>query len=380
MAWPITSKLAAIGALAAAIGVCAANAQSSTGQITVLYDAFGNTATMTKDWGFAALVEYGGKRILFDTGNNAEIFAHNVEAKGIDLKQLDFAVVSHRHGDHTSGLNHLLKVNPKVKSYAPQENFGVFGAALPGTFYRRDDSLPTDMRYFGGKPPDTLRFGTPWPEADFTWIPKTTEVAPGFYLILLNGTWGVDLEVKEISLAIDTPDGIVLIVGCSHPTIEKIVEAAKNTINKPIHLVLGGTHLLPAKDDQITSIALSLRNVWGVRYIAPVHCTGEPAFAILKETFGERYVYAGFGTTVLLGPKVTTKAEAGQPNKDAMDGEDFRSYREAMAAVRCGHSSGKTDVWCEHTNHLLALNALAILRSLARNVAHWPVASFRTHA
>ena len=73
-----------------------------------------------------------------------------------------------------------------------------------------------------------------------SWITKTTEVAPGFHFILLNGTWGVDLEVKEISLAIDTPDGIVLVVGCSHPTIEKIVEAAKNTINKPIHLVLGG--------------------------------------------------------------------------------------------------------------------------------------------
>jgi 7,8-dihydropterin-6-yl-methyl-4-(beta-D-ribofuranosyl)aminobenzene 5'-phosphate synthase len=330
MAWPIILKLTAISALTAVIGVSAASAQSSAGQITVLYDAFGNTTSMTKDWGFAALVEFGGKRILFDTGNNAEIFAQNVQAKGVDLKQLDFAVVSHRHGDHTSGLNHLLKVNPKVKIYAPQENFGVFGAASPGTFYRRNNSLPTDMRYFDGKPPDTLRFGTPWPEADFAWITKTTEVAPGFYLILLNGTWGVDLEVKEISLAIDTPDGIVLIVGCSHPTVEKIVEAAKNAINKPIHLVLGGTHLLPAKDDQITSIALSLRDTWDVRYIAPVHCTGEPAFAILKETFGERYIYAGLGTTVLLGPKVTTKAEAGQPNKDAMGEEDFRSYREVM--------------------------------------------------
>ena len=276
------------------------------------------------------LIEYGGKRILFDTGNNAEIFAHNVEAKGVDLRQLDFAIVSHRHGDHTSGLNHLLKVNPAVKIYAPQENFGVFGATLPSTFYRRNDTLPDDMRYFDGKPPDTLRFGTPWPEGNFTWIAKTTEVAPGFHLILLNGTWGVDLEVKEISLAIDTPDGIVLIVGCSHPTIEKIVEAAKNVINKPIHLVLGGTHLLPAKDDQITSTALSLRDAWHVRYIAPVHCTGEPAFAILKETFGDHYVYAGLGTTVLLGPKVTVKAEAGQPNKEAMDEEDLRSYREAM--------------------------------------------------
>jgi 7,8-dihydropterin-6-yl-methyl-4-(beta-D-ribofuranosyl)aminobenzene 5'-phosphate synthase len=217
-----------------------------------------------------------------------------------------------------------------VKIYAPQENFGVFGAALPSTFYKRNESLPADMRYFDGKPPDTLRFGSPWPEANFTWITKTTEVAPGFHLILLNGTWGADLEVKEISLAIDTPDGIVLIVGYSHPTIEKIVEAAKNTINKPIHLVLGGTHLLPAKDDQIRSIAVSLRDTWGVRYLAPVHCTGEPAFAILKETFSDHYVYAGLGTTVLLGPKVTVKAEAGQPNKDAMDEEDLRSYRDAM--------------------------------------------------
>ena len=330
MARQIVLKLTAITVLAAVLGAPTANAQSSTGQITVLYDAFGKTSTMTKDWGFAALIEYGGKRILFDTGNNAEIFAHNVEAKGVDLRQLDFAIVSHRHGDHTSGLNHLLKVNPAVKIYAPQENFGVFGAALPSSFYKRNESLPADMQYFDGKPPDTLRFGTPWPEANFTWIAKTTEVAPGFHLILLNGTWGVDLEVKEISLAIDTPDGIVLIVGCSHPTIEKIVEAAKNAINKPIHLVLGGTHLLPAKNDQIRSIAVSLRDNWGVRYLAPVHCTGEPAFAILKETFGDHYVYAGLGTTVLLGPKVMVKAEAGQPNKEAMDEEDLHSYHEAM--------------------------------------------------
>jgi 7,8-dihydropterin-6-yl-methyl-4-(beta-D-ribofuranosyl)aminobenzene 5'-phosphate synthase len=186
------------------------------------------------------------------------------------------------------------------------------------------------MRYFDGRAPETLRFGSPWPEGNFTWVTKTTEVAPGFHLIVLNGTWGVDLEVKEISLAIDTPDGIVLIVGCSHPTIEKIVEAAKTAINKPIHLVLGGTHLLPAKDDQISSIAVSLRDNWSVRYLAPTHCTGEPAFAILKEAFGDRYIYAGLGTTVLLGPKITVKAEAGQPNKNAMDEDDLRSYREAL--------------------------------------------------
>ena len=174
-------------------------------------------------------------------------------------------------------------------------------------------------------------------------------MAPGFHLILLNGTWGADLEVKEISLAIDTPDGTILIVGCSHPTIEKIVQAAKNVTGKPIHLVLGGTHLLPAKDDQITSIALSLRDAWSVHYIAPGHCTGEPAFAILKEIFGDHYIYAGLGTTVLLGQKVTVKAEAGQPNKEAMDGEDLRSYRDVLIGgplrALLGKDGDPTQAW-----------------------------------
>lgn len=286
---------------------------------------------MKKDWGFSAYVEYDGKKILFDTGNNAEIFAHNVKAKGIDLTKLDFAVVSHRHGDHTSGLNHLMKVNPGVKIYAPKENFGVFGAALPGTFYKQEPSLPPEMRYFDGNPPETLRFGAAWPEGNFTWIKQTTEIAPGFHLILLKGPWGVDLDVMEISLAIDTPDGIVLIVGCSHPTLEKIVEAAKQATNKPIHLIFGGTHLLPAKPDEIKRIATAMHETWHVDYIAPVHCTGEPAFKILKESFGDRYVYAGLGTTIEVGKDVTIKAEAAQPKSYAMDQDDLRDYRMALA-------------------------------------------------
>lgn len=306
-------------------------AQPAKAEITVLYDAFGKSSTMKKDWGFSAFIEYGGKRILFDTGNDAEIFGHNVEAKGIDLGSLDFAVVSHRHGDHTSGLDYLLSVNPTVPIYVPKENFGVFGAELPATFYKREESLPPEMRYFDGDPPETLRFGSAWPQANFTWISETTEVAPGFHLILLRGPWGVDLDVMEISLAIDTPDGIVLIVGCSHPTLEKIVEAASSVIDKPIHLILGGTHLLPATPDEIGRIATALRDDWNVAWIAPVHCTGEPAFAILKESFGDRYVYAGLGTTLELGPKVTMKAEAGTPPQHAMDLEDVTDYRLALA-------------------------------------------------
>jgi hypothetical protein len=106
-------------------------------QITILYDAFGKDPAMQKDWGYAALVEYGGKRILFDTGNNPDILAQNAKSKGIDLSKLDFAVMSHRHGDHMGGLAYLLKVNPTVKIYAPKEGFGVYGADLPSTFIGR---------------------------------------------------------------------------------------------------------------------------------------------------------------------------------------------------------------------------------------------------
>jgi 7,8-dihydropterin-6-yl-methyl-4-(beta-D-ribofuranosyl)aminobenzene 5'-phosphate synthase len=315
----------------AAMDVSPVTSEPSKAEITVLYDAFGKPSAMKKDWGFSALIEYRGKRILFDTGNNPEIFAHNVKAEGIDLTTLDFVVVSHRHGDHTSGLNHLLRVNPDVTIYAPQENFGVFGAALPGTFYKRNKALPADMRYFDGNPPETLRFGSAWPEGKFTWVAENTEVAPGFHLIILPGLWGVDLEVKEISLAIDTPDGVVLIVGCGHPKIEAIVEATKVVLDKPIHLVIGGLHLLPASKQEIERIATALRDTWEVRFIAPDHCTGERGFAILKEVFGDRYVYAGLGTTLQLGPTVTKKAEAGPPETRAMDAADLKSHRRSLA-------------------------------------------------
>jgi len=69
-----------------------------------------------------------------------------------------------------------------------------------------------------------------------------------------------------------------------------------------------------------------------VEFIVPTHCTGEPAFAILKESFGDKYVYAGLGSTVIAGEKVTVEVEAGEPVKYAMDADDFRSYRAAAAS------------------------------------------------
>jgi 7,8-dihydropterin-6-yl-methyl-4-(beta-D-ribofuranosyl)aminobenzene 5'-phosphate synthase len=215
-----------------------ARVDSATVQITILYDAFGQASGMQRDWGYAAFVEYGGKRILFDTGNNPDILAQNAKARGIDLSKLDFVVMSHRHGDHMGGLSYVLSVNPKVSIYAPKESFGVYGAELPSTFYRKDPSLPSEQRYYNGTPPEVMRFGSAWPSANFQLVDKNTEIAPNIHLVPLVSDKPGTLELRELSLVINTSEGLVIVVGCSHPGIDKIVEST-TAINPRIHFIAG---------------------------------------------------------------------------------------------------------------------------------------------
>ncbi len=298
--WGISYSAVLVLFIACATTISAApmpSAAAGNAQITVLYDAFGKASTMKKDWGYAALVEYGGKRILFDTGNNPDILAQNAKAKGVDLRKLDLVVMSHRHGDHMGGLTYLLKVNSTVKIYAPKEAFGVYGADLPSSFYRKDATLPHEQRYYDGTPPEVMRFGSAWPGANFQLVDKNTEIAPDIHLIALVSDKPGTLEVRELSLAINTPDGMVIVVGCSHPGIDNIVEAA-TAINQRIHLIAGGFHLVVAPDPDIERTVSALHDRFKVEYVAPGHCTGEPAFTALKKAFGDHYIYAGLGTTV----------------------------------------------------------------------------------
>jgi 7,8-dihydropterin-6-yl-methyl-4-(beta-D-ribofuranosyl)aminobenzene 5'-phosphate synthase len=302
---------------------------ASPARITVLYDAFGKDPAMTKDWGYAALVEINGKRILFDTGDDPAIFAKNVKAKGVDLTKLDFVVLSHRHGDHVSGVSYLLSANPKVKIYAPKDGLGgIFGSDVTSKFYRKDEALPAEKRYYNGTPPEVMKLGTVFPGANIQLIDKTTELVPGITLIALVSDAPGTKELKELSLAINTADGIVLVVGCSHPGIESIVaEAAK--INPHIHFIAGGFHLVAAQDPAIEKIATTLHDTYKVDYIAPGHCTGEPTFAALQKTFGDHYLYAGLGTTLDLGANPRTASD--RRASGVLDESDLRTYRTLLA-------------------------------------------------
>jgi 7,8-dihydropterin-6-yl-methyl-4-(beta-D-ribofuranosyl)aminobenzene 5'-phosphate synthase len=267
-------------------------------KVTVLYDAFGESKELTKDWGYSALVEHNGKRILFDTGNDAAIFEHNVKALGVDVTKLDFVVISHRHADHATGLRYVLRVNPNVTVYVPADGANGFGGVpIPSTFLRADESLPAKMRYFGGANPEHFTSGKLYDTGNFVAVSQTTEVLPGVFLLRTVSQKKGTLELPELTLAIKRPNGLLLVDGCSHAGIEAILEAA-SAVDPRTEIVFGGLHLVTTPVEEIDGLVENLKTKWKVQRVAPGHCTGEPAFARLKKAYGENYLYAGLGTKV----------------------------------------------------------------------------------
>lgn len=295
--------------------------------ITNLYDAFGKKRErLVKDFGFSALVKYNGKLILFDAGTNADILKGNAEALGIDLSQVDYAVGSHAHGDHLNGFDYLLAVNPGVKIYLPFDFYA--GAKISFNVSGKEpaikDSLPEEMRYFGSQGNLDLlinQSGRFW-NANATFIKENKEIEPGIKLIATQspylgygskypsvaeldgfGETSEDNEIKfaglpELSLSLATDDGEVLLVGCSHSSVQKIILETKAYTGNEIDLLYGGYHMLPYDREEINMVATQLHNELKVKQIAPAHCTGHLAFKILQDTYGNKYRFAGLGEQI----------------------------------------------------------------------------------
>ena len=139
--------------------------------------------------------------------------------------------------------------------------------------------------------------GAAWPGANFQLIDKNSEIAPGMFLIALVSDDPGTRELRELSLAIKSPQGVILIVGCSHPGVERIVQEAV-AIDPHINILFGGLHEIQAPNAEVERIAVVLRDQYKVERVAPGHCTGEPKFGALKRVFGEHYLYAGVTSVV----------------------------------------------------------------------------------
>jgi 7,8-dihydropterin-6-yl-methyl-4-(beta-D-ribofuranosyl)aminobenzene 5'-phosphate synthase len=278
-----------------------AGAQDGPARVTILFDAFGKTPGLKYGWGYSALVEYGGKRILFDTGGHQEDFAANVKALKVDLTKLDFVVITHRHGDHTSGLRHVLALNPGVQVYAPVES-GYDTPLSPGLsklVRRRVDTAPEDMHYYDGKYPEQITGGSIWHGAKFAHVRAPIEVLPGFWLFSTVSDVTGTKEMNEVSMAIKTPQGLVVVVGCSHPGIETILDAATK-IEPRVFSVFGGFHLVNMPDPEVSSMVARFKDKWGFERVAAGHCTGEFAFSEFNRVYGAKFDQAVVGAVIPL--------------------------------------------------------------------------------
>jgi len=209
-------------------------------QLTIVYDTTAVRPDLKSDWGFSALVDFHGRRVLFDIGNNPEIFQQNLKQLGIDRTSIQSTMISHEH-------------------------------SRSGGIYK---VLPAGLVYFL----DSFSFKAP------------TQLGPGLY------TTGE----TEQALVIETSKGLVLLVSCAHPGIAKMVETVEKQRNaKSIRMIVGGLHMYEQSEQQIRPVVAQLQKL-NVQSVVLGHCTGDPAMRIFRESYGDHFATAGAGKIIPL--------------------------------------------------------------------------------
>jgi len=233
--------------------------------LTVLYDNYPHDRRLRTAWGFSCLVEHDDFVLLFDTGGDAATLLCNMSALGHDPSEVDVVVLSHIHDDHVGGLGGVLAAKSDIDVYVPR--------SFPASF---KDSVRQRARVVevGGA------------------VQIDAGGHPGIYT-----TGEMGRTIREQSLVIDTPRGLVVITGCAHPGIVDIVAKAKDMTAREIYLVMGGFHLRGAGREEIARIVEAFREL-GVEKVAPSHCSGDLARELFEAAYGCDYIAAGVGHIV----------------------------------------------------------------------------------
>lgn len=231
--------------------------------ITVLYDNTPFQEGLEPDWGFSCLIKTGKKEILFDTGKDGRILFANIDRLGIDFRKIDKIIVSHLHQDHIGGLFPVLEVQPKAVVLLPEAT----------------RELHQQLQERGIK---------------HITIDRPTQIDKGFFL-----TGAMGEGVKEQSLIISTPMGLIVVVGCSHPGIVNVIKQSKALWNKPIYLVIGGFHSMPGTVEGMSAVVNQFKQL-GVKKVAPAHCTSQATKAFFKAAYGKDYIAVGAGKVMTL--------------------------------------------------------------------------------
>jgi 7,8-dihydropterin-6-yl-methyl-4-(beta-D-ribofuranosyl)aminobenzene 5'-phosphate synthase len=245
------------------------------------------------EWGFAALVECDGHKILFDTGARPETVLSNAAELDIDLSDVVDVFVSHSHGDHTGGLvklrTEIMKKNPAALSVVHIGEGAFYPRPSSSEYTNFVETMKNDFEKTGGK---------------FIIYSKPKELFPGIWLtgpvprkydeknwsgkgkVKLPGSDVVDDNVPEDqSMLLSTSEGMIIISGCGHAGIINTMDYAKSIVSSNINTLIGGFHLFNLSDEKLKWTTDRLKE-FGIKNFIGAHCTGINPVFVIRESLG----------------------------------------------------------------------------------------------
>ena len=263
------------------------------------------------EWGFSALIEADGHRVLLDTGAHPDTVLQNARDLKIDLSDVKEVILTHNHWDHVTGLitlrKEMMKTNPAALSVVH---------VARGIFYSRPGPDGEDNKMIAVKK-EYEATGGKFVEHD-----DASEILPGWWLTgpvprkFPEHNWSSTGKVQtpdglvedtipeDQSLVLNTPEGLVVITGCGHAGIINILTFVREQFpNEPVDAVIGGLHLFPATDDQLNWTADKMKD-FKVAHLIGAHCTGIEAVYRIRERLAlprTAAVVGTVGSTFVLG-------------------------------------------------------------------------------
>ena len=265
-------------------------------KVSVLVDN-NDGAGLKGEWGLSFYIEYADKTVLLDAGLSL-LFAENAKKMGLDLGNVDFAVLSHAHDDHANGLDRFFELNDHAKLYVAQgcdencyDRHGIrfkYAGVPRGIMTRHADRIvkagpdmmvAEGIRLLGHSTPGLEKLGRM----------EKMYLKQGFMRYIPD-----DFR-HEHSLVFEMGDGVVVFNSCSHAGADNIInEVMQAYPGKRINAMIGGFHLFNKSDEYVRAFARRVGDT-GVETVYTGHCTGIEQYAYLKSRMGNKVCYAGTG-------------------------------------------------------------------------------------